>query len=68
MNKKQNWLIFLLLNNTLIVDNTLSYIIFREPINKSDETRLKQQENFSKEEMKGTQSTNEWEIKEVVLC
>ena len=41
------------------MDNTLSNILFTEPINKSDQPRLKQQENFPKEELKGTQSLNE---------
>ena len=43
------------------MDNTLSNIMFTEPINKSDQTALQQQEGFPKEELKGTQSTNEWE-------
>ena len=30
-----------------------------EPINKLDQTGLKQQEKFPKEELKGTQSTND---------
>ena len=34
------------------MDNTLSNILFTEPINKSDQTGLKQQENFPKEELK----------------
>ena len=33
--------------------------MFTEPINKSDRTGLKQQEDFPKEGLKGTQSTNE---------
>ena len=37
--------------------------MFTEPINKSDHTGLKQQEDFPKEELKGTQSTNDWENK-----
>ena len=49
------------------MDNTLSKILFTEPINKSDQTGLKQQENFPKEELKGTQSTNDWDFKEVVF-
>ena len=49
------------------MDNTLSNILFTEPINKSDHTGLKQQEDFPKEELKGTQSTNDWENKEVVF-
>ena len=40
------------------MDNTLSNILFTEPINKSDQTGLKQQD-FPKEELKGTQSTND---------
>ena len=39
------------------MDNTLSNILFTEPINKSDHTGLKQQEEFPKEELKGTQPT-----------
>ena len=35
---------FLTLNNTLLLDNTLSNFMFTEPINKSDQTGLKQQE------------------------
>ena len=34
---------FLTVNNSLLLDNTLSNIIFTEPINKSDQTGLKQQ-------------------------
>ena len=41
------------------MDNTLSNILFTEPINKSDEMELKQQEDFPKEELKGTQSAND---------
>ena len=41
------------------MDNTLSNILFTEPINKSDYTELQQQEYFTKEELKGTQSLNE---------
>ena len=41
------------------MDNTLSNILFTEPINKSEQTGLKQQEDFPKEELKGTQSTND---------
>ena len=40
--------------------------MFTEPINKSDQTGLKQQESSPKEELKGTQSTKDWQIKEVV--
>ena len=47
------------------MDNTLNNILFTEPINKSDQTGLKQQEYFPKEELKGTQSTNDWENKVV---
>ena len=47
------------------MDNTLSNILFTEPINKSDHTGLNQQEEFPKEELKGTQSTNDWENKVV---
>ena len=43
------------------MDNTLSDILFTEPTNKSDQTGLKQQENFPKEELKGTQTTNDGE-------
>ena len=41
------------------MDNTLSNILFTEPINKSDQTGLKQQEDFPNEELKGTQSTKD---------
>ena len=41
------------------MDNTLSNMLFTEPVNKSDQTGLKQQEYFTKEELKGTQSTND---------
>ena len=47
------------------MDNTLKNIMFTEPMNKSDQTGLKQQENFPKEELKGTQSMNDWENKVV---
>ena len=49
------------------MDKTLSNIMFTEPINKSDQTGLKQQEDFPKEELEGTQSMNDWENKEVVF-
>ena len=49
------------------MDNTSSIIMFTEPINESDQTGLKQQEDFPKEELKGTQSTNDSEKKEVVF-
>ena len=39
--------------------------MFTEPINKSDHTGLQQQEDFPQEELKGTQSTNDWENKVV---
>ena len=42
--------------------------MFTEPINKSDQTGLKQQEEFQKEGLKSTQTTNDSENKEVVLC
>ena len=41
--------------------------MFKEPMKKSDQTGLKQQEDFPKEELKGIQSTNEWENKEVAF-
>ena len=41
------------------MDNTLSNILLIEPINKSDHTGLQQKEDFQKEELKGTQSTND---------
>ena len=41
------------------MDNTLSNIMFTEPKNESNQTVLKQQENFTTEELKGTQSTND---------
>ena len=44
MNIKKHWLIFLILINTLLPDNTLSDIMFTEPINKSDQTTLIQQQ------------------------
>ena len=47
------------------MDNTLSNILFTEPINKSDQTGLKQQDDFPQEELKGTQPTNDWENKVV---
>ena len=40
---------FLILINTLLRDNTLSNIMFTEPINKPDQTVLKQQQYFPKE-------------------
>ena len=43
------------------MDNTLSNILFTEPISKSDQTGLNQQEDFPKEDLKGTQPTNDWE-------
>ena len=46
------------------MDNTLSNILSIETINKSDHTGLQQQEDFPKEELKGTQPTNDWENKE----
>ena len=42
-----------------MLDNTPSNILFTEPINKSSQTGLKQQEKFPEEELKGTQSTND---------
>ena len=33
--------------------------MFTEPISKSDQTGLKQKEDFAKEEVKGTQSTKD---------
>ena len=41
------------------MDNTLSNIMFTEPINKSDHKGLKQQENLPKEHLQGTQSMND---------
>ena len=41
------------------MDKTLSNILFTIPINKSDHTGLQQQEDFPKEELKGTQPTND---------
>ena len=41
------------------MDNTLSNMLFTEPINKSDHTGLEQQEDFPMQEQKGTQSTND---------
>ena len=55
------------MNNTLLLDNTLSNIMFTQPINKSDRTGLKQKEYFPKEELKGTQSTNDRENEKVVF-
>ena len=57
LNNVFHWIILLLL------DNTLSNIMFTKPIYKSDQTGLKQQEGFPKEELKGTQPTNDWENK-----
>ena len=62
------YLILLLLNIKFLLDNTLSNILFTEPKNKSDQTGLQQKEDFSKEDLKDTQSTNDWDNKEVVLC
>ena len=45
------------------MDNTLSNIMFTEPIDKSDQTGLKHQEDFLKEKLKGSQSTNDWQNK-----
>ena len=45
------------------MDNTLSNLLFTKPINKSDHTGLKEQKWFTKEELKGTQSMNDWENK-----
>ena len=59
LNNVFHWIILLLL------DNTLSNIMFTEPINKSDQTGLKQQEKFPKKELKGIQPTNDWENKVV---
>ena len=50
------------------MDNTFSNILLTEPINKSDQTGLKQQEDFPKEELRGTQPSNDWENKKVMLC
>ena len=44
MKIKKHWIIILILNNTLLRDNTLSDIMFTEPLNKSDQTTLKQQQ------------------------
>ena len=41
--------------------------MFTEAINKSNQTGLKQQEDLPEEELKGTQSTDESENKEVVF-
>ena len=41
------------------MDNTLNIILFTKPISKSDQTGFEQQEGFPKEELKGTQSTND---------
>ena len=57
MNNERHWILFLVQNKSLILDDTLSNSMFREPINKSDQTGLKQQEQFPEEELKGTQST-----------
>ena len=35
--------------------------MFTEPLNKPDWTGVKQQEYFPKEDLKGTESTNDWE-------
>ena len=47
------------------MDNTLSNIMFIEPINKSDHTGLQQHDKFMKKELKGSQWTNDWEKKVV---
>ena len=39
---------FLLLNNTLLLDKTLSNIMFTESINKSGHRGLQQQDDFPK--------------------
>ena len=41
------------------MDNTLSNILFKEPINKSDQTGLKQQEDFQMKESKAIQPTKD---------
>ena len=41
------------------MDNVLSNILFTEPKNKSDQTGLKERQDFPKEEMKGTQPTKD---------
>ena len=65
LNNIFHWIILLLLDINQIMDNTLTNILFTEPKNKSDHTGLWKQEDFPKEELKGTQSTNDWENKEV---
>ena len=59
LNNKEQSLIFSIVNNTPLLDNSLSNIMFTEPINKSDQTGLKQQEQFLREELKSTLSTND---------
>ena len=56
-----------LLNKTLLLHNILSNNMFREPTNKSDGTEFKEQKNFPKKEIKGTQPNNERENKEVAF-
>ena len=41
--------------------------MFTKPMNKSNRRELKQQEWFTKEKLKGTQSMNDWENNEVVF-
>ena len=41
--------------------------MFTKPINESNHKELQQQEDFPKEELKGTQQTNDWEKKEFVF-
>ena len=49
----------MILNNTLLLENTLSKIMFTEPMHKSDHTVLKQQIDFPKG-MIEKYSINEW--------
>ena len=67
LNNNKHWSIFLILNNIFLLVNSLSNIMFTEAINKSDPAVLKQQDDFPKEELKGTQPPNGWENKEVVF-
>ena len=47
------------------MDNTLSNILFTEPIIKQDQTGLKQQEDFPKEKLKGAQLLNQRLIEKI---
>ena len=50
------------------MDNTLSNILFTAPMNKSDQTGLKQQEDFPEERIERYSINERLKKKEVVLC